>query len=83
MDTITKIIRAKDKNKTLDIPKKLRDKDIKVTFEPIYKSIEKYSVEEKIKQLNDLYELARKKNLKIPKDMDIDKMMNEINDAVL
>lgn len=82
METITKIIRAKDKYKSLEIPKEFANKDIKVTFEKI-KEEEKYSAEEKIKQLQDLYELARKKNIKIPKNMDIDKLINEMNDASL
>ena len=42
-----------------------------------------YNAEEKIKQLNELYELARKKNIKIPKDMDINKLMNDMNNAIL
>jgi len=82
MDAITKIIRAKDKYKTLDIPKEFIDKDVKVTFEPVNNEIN-YNAEEKIKQLNELYELARKKNIKIPKDMDINKLMNDMNNAIL
>ncbi|MEZ4823589.1 MAG: hypothetical protein R2942_14775 [Ignavibacteria bacterium] len=35
METITKIIRAKDRYKTLEIPKEFVNQDIKVTFEPI------------------------------------------------
>lgn len=82
METITKIIRAKDKYKTLDIPEEFINKDVKVTFEPVSNE-DKYSAEEKIKQLNELYNLARKKNIKIPKDMDVDKLMNDMNDAIL
>lgn len=76
MDTITKIIRAKDKYKTLDIPKEFIDKDVKVTFEPVNNEIN-YNAEEKIKQLNDL----RKKtgDVIIPKDLDIDNMIDEMN----
>ncbi len=76
METITKIIRAKDKNKTLSIPKEYRDKDIKVTFEPITKE-DKYSVEEKIKQLNELR--IKTKDIKIPEDLDIDDMIDGMN----
>lgn len=76
METITKIIRAKDKYKTLDIPREFVDKDIKVTFEPINNE-NNYSTEEKIKQLN---ELRRKtKDIVIPKDLDIDNMIDEMN----
>ena len=76
MDTITKIIRAKDKYKTLDIPKEFIDKDVKVTFEPVNNEVD-YNAEEKIKQLNDL----RKKtgDVIIPKDLDIDNMIDEMN----
>ncbi|MEO7355913.1 MAG: hypothetical protein ABIY50_00175 [Ignavibacteria bacterium] len=83
MQTITKIIRAKDKKKSVEIPQGFLDRDIRVTIETVNETEEKYSIEEKIKELNDLYELARKKNIKIPKDMDIDKMVNEMNDALL
>ena len=82
MDAITKIIRAKDKYKTLDIPQEFIDKDVKVTFEPVNNEVN-YNAEDKIKQLNELYELARKKNIKIPKDMDINKLMNDMNNAIL
>ena len=82
MDTITKIIRAKDKYNTLDIPKEFIDKDVKVTFEPVNNEVD-YNAEEKIKQLDELYELARKKNIKIPEDMDINKLMNDMNNAIL
>ncbi|MDQ3020123.1 MAG: hypothetical protein M3R36_06095 [Bacteroidota bacterium] len=77
METITKIIRAKDKYKTLDIPKELVDKDIKVTFEPINNG-EKYSVEEMINHLNELRK--KTKDIKIPKDLDIDRMIDKMND---
>lgn len=76
METITKIIRAKDKYKTLDIPKEFVDKDIKVTFEPI-KSEDNYSTEEKIKQLNELRK--KTKDIIIPKNLDIDNMIDEMN----
>lgn len=79
METITKIIRAKDKHKTLDIPKELVDKDVKVTFEAINNE-EKYSEEETIKQLNELRK--RTKDIKIPKDLDIDNMIDEMNISI-
>jgi len=77
METITKIIRAKDKYKTLDIPKEFVDKDIKVTFESINDE-EKYSVVEIINHLNELRK--KTKDIKIPKDLDIDRMIDEMND---
>ncbi len=49
METITKIIRAKDKYKTLEIPEEYINKDVKVTFEPVSNE-DKYSAEEKINQ---------------------------------
>ena len=76
METITKIIRAKDKYKTLEIPEEYIDIDVKVTFEPVSNE-DKYSAEEKIKQLNELRN--KTKDVIIPKDLDIDNMINEMN----
>lgn len=76
METITKIIRAKDKYKTLDIPQEYIDKDVKVTFEPVNNEAN-YNAEEKIKQLNELRKKTR--DVVIPKDLDIDNMIDEMN----
>ena len=76
METITKIIRAKDKYKTLDIPQEYIDKDVKVTFEPVNNEVN-YNAEEKIKQLNELRKKTR--DVVIPKDLDIDNMIDEMN----
>ncbi len=82
METVTKIIRAKDKQKTFEIPKEFVDKDIRVTIETL-NATRQHTVEENIRQLNELYDLARKKKIEIPKDMDIDKLMNVMNNALL
>lgn len=82
METVTKIIRAKDKQKSFEIPEEFVDKDIRVTIEQL-NATRQHTVEENINQLNELYDLARKKKIEIPKDMDIDKLMNEMNNAFL
>jgi hypothetical protein len=76
METITKIIRAKDKYKTLEIPKEFVNKDVKVTFEPI-NTKESDSNEEIIIKLNELRQ--KTKNVKIAGDIDIDELIDEMN----
>ena len=76
METITKIIRAKDKYKTLEIPKEFVNNDVKVTFEPI-NTKESDSNEEIIIQLNELRQ--KTKNVKIAGDIDIDDLIDEMN----
>ncbi|MCB0727909.1 MAG: hypothetical protein KDD00_10620 [Ignavibacteriae bacterium] len=76
METITKIIRAKDRYKTLEIPKEFVNQDIKVTFEPI-NNPEKNSNEEIIVKLNMLRQKTG--NIKIASDLDVDDMIDEMN----
>jgi hypothetical protein len=76
METITKIIRAKDKYKTLEIPKEFVNNDVKVTFEPI-NTKESDSNEEIIIKLNELRQ--KTKNVKIAGDIDIDDLIDEMN----
>jgi len=77
METITKIIRAKDKKKSVEIPEDFLDKDIRVTIETVKEAEGKYSPEEIIKNLNELRKKTQQ--IKIPKDIDIDDMIDEMN----
>jgi hypothetical protein len=83
MEAITKIIRAKSKNRKIEIPKEFESKDVRVTFEPIIQnSKEQKEIEKNLEEFKKLSKLIRTKNIQIPKDMDINKMMNDMNDAL-
>ncbi len=75
METITKIIRAKEKKKSVEIPENFLDKDIRVTICTVNEYEGKYSAEEIIKELNELRE--RTKQITFPKNVDIDDMIDE------
>jgi len=77
METITKIIRAKEKKKTVEIPEKFLNKDIRVTIETVNEPERKYSAEEIIKHLNELRKKTQQ--IKIPKNIDVDDMIDEMN----
>lgn len=84
MRTITKIIRAKEKRKSLEIPSYFLDKDIKVTIETFSgSSDDKNQIEKNLKDFEALKELVKKKKIEIPSDMNIDEIMNEISNGLL
>lgn len=74
METVTKIIRAKDKLKSFEIPEEFVDKDIRVTIEQLNATRE-HTVEENIRQLNELREKTTQ--IKIPDNVDIDDLIDD------
>jgi len=79
METITKIIRAKDKKISIEIPEDFLDKDIKVTIEalsfPSDKSEIEKNLEDFLKKLDELRE--KTKQVTLPENVDIDDLIDE------
>lgn len=76
----TKIRGSKLKN-ILDIPKEFYEKEVQVTVSSIEKNI--INENSKIKELEDIFKMADKHKFKIPKNVNIDKLINKMYDDIL
>lgn len=74
METFTKIVKGKELKKIIDIPDKLNDRDLKITAELIEKKSNS-----KDNRLEKLFEEADKLDFKIPKNLNVDDVIDEIN----
>lgn len=82
MQAIREIRRIDSGTITLKIPEEFREREVEVIVLPCAERDTKDQTHEKLMQFDRLVENARKRNIRIDKDIDIDAVMNEMNNGL-
>ena len=82
MQAIREIITADADTITVRIPEEFREKQVEIIVLPYQEISPRYPKTDKLKQFDQLVDNAKKRNLKIDKDINIDDLMNEMNNGL-
>ncbi len=77
---IKETITPKNNTIQIQIPDELVNEELEVSITPTRTTVNQSSNQELLKNLSQLFEQAKSK--KIPKNINIDNLMNEMNDAL-
>ena len=83
MQAIREIITADADTVTVSIPEEFREKQLEIIILPYPGTLPNNPKTDKLKQFDQLVENAKKRNLRIDKDINIDNLMNEMNNGLL
>ncbi|UCH93093.1 MAG: hypothetical protein JSV88_22790 [Candidatus Aminicenantes bacterium] len=82
MQAIREIITAGADTVTIRIPEEFREKQVEIIVLPYAGTLPNNLKTDKLKQFDQLVENAKKRNLKIDKNINIDDIMNEMNNGL-
>ncbi len=82
MQAIREIRRIDSSTITLRIPEEFREREVEIIVFPCAEKDTGDRTQEKLMRFDRLVENARKRNIRIDKDVDIDAVMNEMNNGL-